>query len=76
MCRRSTTRPSRSLPDRLSPPRGATGAVPPPAPVVQQPANRPRRTPRLGRANPLLTWVLVGAGSALVLVLLLILLAK
>src|SRR4051812_15079052 len=56
-------------------PPGTSGVAPPPAPVPSGTGSRRGRR-RFGRSNPLLTWVLVGAGAAIVVVLLLALLAK
>jgi hypothetical protein len=51
-----------------------SGTSIPQAPIP--PGPRRGRTRPLGGANPLLTWVLVGVGAAIVVVLLLVLLAK
>jgi serine/threonine-protein kinase len=68
-----------SVPSRPPPPSAlshpsAPGSIPPAVPG-RSPSDSPR-TPRRGSGNPLLTWILVGAGAALVVVLLLILFAK
>ena len=56
-----------------------SGALPPafPSPVAASTPSYLTGTPRrFGGSNPLLTWVLVGVGAAIVVVLLLVLLAK